>query len=74
MRVMQFSEITIDDDVVEALQDFLGKAQRGEIVSIAIVGTNPAREVWMARAGEQGMALVGGLETIKAKVIKGLCD
>ena len=70
--IVSLAETQINNDVVAILEDFLGMARKGEITAIAMSATTPGKEVYTGRSGEQGLALVGGLEYIKSRVLENL--
>jgi hypothetical protein len=69
MKVASLSEKRADKDVVAKLRDFLEMAERGDLVAVAIVGGTAGKEMWMGRAGDQGVAMVGALEMMKARIL-----
>lgn len=70
--IVSIAEVKVSQDVVNILIDFLDMARKGEITAIALATTTPTKEVYVGRAGEQGLSLVGGLEMIKRNVLDGL--
>lgn len=72
MKVVKLTAKAVDPDIVDVLEDMLDKVKSGEIKAIALAASTHTNEVYTSRAGEQGLALVGGLEFVKSRVVRGL--
>lgn len=64
------SRVESNKQTIDLLRDWLARAERGEVVSVALVGVaQDGRTISAWTAAENSSSLVGGLEILKYRVM-----